>query len=734
MLALYSTFIATKIPGPFGQPNNYTLFADDTDTNTFYILPEYPNYLETPGSTPGFAMIWYAGGGVENGGILTFTVALQMPNAQDKTVRTALNDAIHGNAVVKTRAQQVFQMAKDNADGNKSAADRQRLALGLTEDRAQKYYDAFVPKGDYTQFLPTGDGLVIKPVPVTSGSVTIRGFNNPELFKTWDEKGQDTASFTGLFETTPSYLNDNAAVISFSLNSTGVNLFWHALGGPKFSATGAPKGYDSGAANSVVAVEYTVGFDAMLPAATAVVTLDKSKVASYIKKTTKDTWGHTKTTITKKYNEDINSSIEISLPSSSYLNTASGKESVRDSLQSWAQTQLESMLQSQLPDIPLDKLGGGDVTDETINEIQNQSRSYKLSEAIDIQKRPQGQLPMVGELLKGGTLNDYFSVLDLNHTPFINVDVTVNPPAQDLLQSRGVRTLVVTQMTYGDNVLRSKTQPSKEVHTVEFPSNAATEQVQLIGSFGKKSLTNDLIDYSYMVTYEDGTAPYRVNNVKVKTAEQGFFVSIPAVHLGVLYAKLDGTNLPWGILERVRVEVKYEGLYAQNLVLTGEVMTATVMKPIGQPVDKPLQYKVTMYLKGGGTPFYYPIDGSSYSSQSLEISHNIAIESGLGSGGLTNYVFQLDDPAVDRALLRVSYKLPLVDEQSREFADMLTLDRKSAQSVTWSVPSPATGYGQLTITKARTYDAEGDSFAPTLETIDPSTTQILIGLKTIPDF
>ncbi len=464
MLSLCPRFIANNIPSSFGQESNYTVFGDSDDPNLFYLLPEFPTFhqLDSKTPSPSFSMIWYYGSD-KKGGVCTFTVALPLPDTGNPKVRERLVAAIRQDTKATERAQGLFDMAKANAAGNNAEAEAKREYLGLTVDQAKNYYAQFKKDGDYTQFLPNDTSLKFQAVPYTNGKVTVKGFGGDDAFQKWQNSGADDAKFSQDYQATPSKLNNNTAVVSFDLTNLGVNLFWQALGGPDFSADSSKvkaTGFDSTLAPSVVAVQYTVEFEAMLPAAKAIVTLKQRTVARLLKETRTgmNTWGEEKSwqdVVGKQYQQYIDQSLEVKLPP--FLNNENDKKIIRETLDAWAQAQLVDMLKAQLPDVKLSDLGTS-ASDpmQKIEAIQDQSRTYELSQSIKNTASPNGQLTRISDIVSKDKLSAFFQLIDLNKVPYIDVTVIVEPPNARVFEDLSISSVVVTQINYASKPLRDK--------------------------------------------------------------------------------------------------------------------------------------------------------------------------------------------------------------------------------------------------------------------------------------
>jgi hypothetical protein len=117
----------------------------------------------------------------------------------------------------------------------------------------------------------------------------------------------------------------------------------------------------------------------------------------------------------------------------------------------------------------------------------------------------------------------------------------------------------------------------------------------------------------------------------------------------------------------------------------------------------------------------------------LGLTPTIVIQSGLGSGGVTTYTFDLEDDKVKAVMMRVKYSMPINDGGTREFTDLIRIDRGTTTHADWVVPAPVAGNGTLTITKSRITTTDG----PIKDNSDPVTLtgpNILISKDGFSDF
>lgn len=706
MLSLYSRFIAKDIPDAYGNPTSYTIFGDTESKDTFYLLPEFPSFLPNPATgAPSFSMVWYYGKKITPGGVCTFTVGLPLPDTHDPKVRKLLSAAIGRNADLSFRAQKILELAQSS-----EPAVRQQIAkeIGLTDAQATAYAAAYDKTRDYTQFLPSDDTLIIKAVPITSGTVTVQAFGSPDLYASWKD-GNAAPTETRVLTVTPSFLNSNAAVVSFDLTEKGAAMFWFAMGGPSFEQGEEPAGYDAELQSSVVAVTYAVGFDAVLPAAEAVVTLNHNTIMSLVQTRSKDTWGHEKIDkIEKKYSQTVKDAITLTLPSSAYLASKDAKASVEASLQDWAQKQLESMMESQVPALKLADMSD-DIDNSSFSSLQDQTRTFRLSQAINFTARPQGQLPSIRQLLpKGADPHQFFRSMDLNQRPYFRLDLVLTPPSKTVLTALQVDALTISRIEYGGQSLTDKTAERNEVHALAFrPASEDYGAVTLEGTFDSRKKDSRKVLYSYVVTYADGSQPYKVAEASADEDNQVYF---SGADLGVVYATFLGSDLPWGVVDEAQVTVKYEDDFTRQFSLKEKSLPFSLAKPIGRKVDRPIQYRLVLVLKNNGGTILYPADGESFVPAPIagDADPKIYLKSGISHGN-RNYTFSLSGSDVERAQIRASYTLPVEGAHSRVFDTTITLSKGGASSYVWQVPAPSVVAGDdspaLRIIKARAFDA-----------------------------
>ncbi len=703
MLKLLPSVIVHDVPGPFkDRTNNFILFPDDQDPNRFYALAEFPTFLDNKG-VPAFNLLWYFGGGQESGGICTMTVALPTPDIDRPEVRDKVLQALNRDASTQAIARLTLDLCRAVEANDAVQVASLKKELGFDDAAVDRVMKRWNKAGEASQFLPQRDGLQISPIDCTSGQVVVKAFSGKKNYQ--DGK----ADYSEGFVTTPSRFNSNAAVVTFNLSKTGVNLFWHALGGPSFNASDKkPEGYDTAASSSIVSVVYTIQFQALLPEAKATVTLDHSVVAKLNVDTEegRGAWGRTyrkEVVRGKEYEDAIQSATQVVVPSSL---GDSGRTSVQQLLTDWAAQQLTAMTAAQLPGIKLDDLSLDSA--RQLKTVQKQSRTYTLTQGVDVPKSPQGQLPQLNTIVDGKTLQSLFRTIDLNDQPYFNVDLTVRPPTLPMMKERQIDRFVLTQLSYANEKLLDG--QGSEVNTIEYASTDApdTPRPSLTGTFDRQKRER-VLQYSYLVTYQDGTPSLRVSD---RTLKNDNYLDLGAVDLGVLTVRLDGIDLPWGVIEGARVQLQY-GDWQRTIVLdrSSETSPQVFSKPFGQMLDQPLSYQLTLNMVGGTV-----VVGERQSVPLRAGVAEVTLKSPLGSA-TQEISFELID-GVQKAMLRVEYVLRAAGGD-RVFPQLVQLDASEhGGRWSWKVPGgsvPAT----LRVQKARITTAAGSKDLSGPEVFDP---------------
>lgn len=691
MLKLSPAVTVKDLPGVYkDHPDSYILFPDSEDPNTYYAMAENPTYLADSKGNPAFNLTWYFGSGVTSGGICTMTVALPTPDTSSAVVKARILEAISGDQSTIAIAKKTQDLCKAMEANDAAKVASLKSDLGYSDAVAAKKKAGWNKGAEWEQFLPVKDKLTVAPIPYKSGSVVVQAFSSKEAYE-----GQK-AEFTGSFETTPSLFNSNSAVVTFNLSKLGANLFWHGLGGWSFDpAKGPPDTDRSLGGNSVITVRYKVSFDGLLPEAKATVRLKheilaKLNVEEQVKK---GSWGRTyreEVVRGKAFNDAIDSATDIVLPA---VASAADKDSVQKLLTEWSAKQLESMTQAQLPAISL-----ADLSLEGARQIQavrDDVRTYRLTQAVTLEKAPQAQLPKIDALADAKVVESAFQLINLNDVPFISVDLTVRPPNLTFMKARQVDRFVVMQVAYAGEKLLSA--DNKEVSSIEYTVDAKQPENQTLkGTFGRNT-KDKTIQYGYLVAYTDGTPPFRV---PAASQTDNNYLDLGGVDIGVLSVSMDGMSLPWDVISSAKVELKY-GEWEKTVQLKPETVPVLVTKPFGQPMDKTLAYRVTLTLTTGA-----PVVGEYV---------EVMTQRGMAEITLPNPIGNMIDPitftletGVTKAQLRVEYTFR-GNGPDRIFNQLIQLDSaKDNGRYVWNVPRQSESSPALRVTKARVTTAAGN--------------------------
>lgn len=688
MLKISPAVTVTRLPGSFtGHAENYTndyiLFPDSEDPNIYYALAENPTFLADGKGNPSVNLTWYFGSGVTSGGICTMAVALPMPDGNNPIVKNLILEALRGDKSTSRIAKATLDLCKAMDAGDTAKVAQLKQDLGMNDATANSKKSAWDKSRDWEQFLPSSEKFVIRPIPFKTGKVTVKAFANKDAYQAED------AQFAGSFETTPSLFNSNAAVVTFNLSDLGANLFWHALGGWQLDpASPKPTGYDQArGGSSIISVIYQVAFDGMLPEAKAKVTLNHAVLAKLDIETMvhKGTWGTRYETVMrgKEYNDAIDSATEIVLPA---VATKDDKDSVQKTLTDWAANQLEDMLKTQFPQVSLNDLSVDGA--RKIQAVQQQSRTYKLTQAVTLAKQPQALLPKIDGIVGAEALGKFFQLIDLNDVPYVNVGLTIRPPNLDFLKARRVERFVVTQLKYADQTLLDAS--GKKVDSIEYFSKAQQQDSQTYnGTFGRNNRDKS-IHYSYLVTYTDDTPAFRSEAL---SQTDNNYLDLGSVDIGVLSVSLNSIDLPWDVLSSAEVLLKYDN-WQKVVALTKDGTPLLVSQAFGQVMGKVMSYRLTLH----------PTSGAAVVSDDIAVPlvrgrAEITLRSPLGSR--TGQIrFELDD-AVNKAQLRTEYVLRGAGTD-RVFSQLIVLDRAAkTNSYDWNVPVSDEKQGALRVVKAR---------------------------------
>lgn len=661
--------------------NDYMLFPDSEDPNVYYALAENPIFLADGYSTPGVQLTWYFGSGVTSGAICTMAVTLPMPDVGNLGVKDRIVKSLREDKSTSRVAKATFELCQAMDAGDSARVALLKQELGLSDRMAESRKAAWNRWSAWEQFLPSNERLQIHPVPFKPGKLTIKAFANKDAC----EVGK--AQFARSFEATPSLLNNHAALVTFNLSDLDANLFWHALGGwQPDSSSSKPVAFDQACGESgVVSVIYQVAFDGTLPDAKTTVTLNQTVLSRLAieSKAAGANWGAKDVMYSKQYIDAINSATEVVLPAAA---SREDRDSVQKVLTGWAADQLEEMVKSQFPQGSPGELGeeGG----HRIQALQQQSRTYKLNQGITLSRRSQALLSQADGIVNATVLGKVFQLVDLNDVSSLNVGVTVRPPDFGFLKARHVDRFIVTQLNYADQSLLDA--HGNKVAILEYSTTAMQQASTSFKGILDRNNRNPCVHYNYLVSYADGTPAFRHPE---RSQTDSNYLDLASVDIGVLSVSLNSIDLPWDVLGRAEVMLRY-GDWEKVIWLPEDRTQLQVSHVFGQTMDKVLSYRLTLHTTSG-----MPISSELIALPLVRGQADITLRSPLGSR-TSPIVFELDAD-VDKAQLRLEYVFRSAGPD-RVFHQLVQLDRAAnISSYEWNVPLSDARPSALRVLKAR---------------------------------
>ncbi|MCG7564563.1 hypothetical protein [Pseudoalteromonas sp. McH1-42] len=718
MLKIAPAVYAKKIPSEYG-PMDYILYPDSEKEGSYYAMAERPTFQVDENGDPCFNLTWYFGSGETPGGICSMTVALPIPDMNNKEVQSKIIAALTGDQKTQDVAQKTFELCQAMDAEDQDQVTALQKELGFDNDTAKQKYNLYNKTSDWTQFLPKIGNLKISPMPYKSGEVTVQAFANEDAY----QKGTPAAE-SGKLTTIPSSMNSNDAVVTFNLQDLGANLFWHGMGGWSFAEEGVqapPSDDEAVGGSSIITVSYKVEFDGLLPAAEAVVTLNKEVMAKLdIEDVVKrGSWGRRyreKEVRGKEYIDAINNSTKITIPA--VIDEGDTKQDITKLLTDWSAKQLEEMAASQMPNVNMDDLKLGDI--EKLKTVNEQKRTYSLAQAVRINKYPQAQLSKISSLLKNPNIHElkkFFNVINLNDKPYFNVNLTVGTPSISRLKELDINSLVVTSLEYHNSKLRDK--DGNEVSTISFESSKdQPASKELIGTFSKGGKAKGL-RYSYKVIYNGGTDAFEVKDIE-QSGDQNY-LDLSSLSLGVLNITVKGQDLPWEVLSNVNVEIDGDG-WTGSTRLDNNKTTGNIIKHIGKDVKTAPAYKIT----------YNFISGSAVTKTGIVENFENGIGTIMLKSPLGDRVYDVNfelGNEVSKAKLRVEYTVADDKGTDHVFKGKIELDKSGSDSATWKVPAKSDSQSsifkviklQVKTASGQTQevsDLSGGTVAPVMDDID----------------
>jgi hypothetical protein len=215
-------------------------------------------------------------------------------------------------------------------------------------------------------------------------------------------------------------------------------------------------------------------------------------------------------------------------------------------------------------------------------------------------------------------------------------------------------------------------------------------------------------------------------------------VSFGLKDLGVLFATFDGKDLPWGPMEKADVKLRYNNQDVGAVTLTEGMASKDFVKPIGETVDKPLEYKVTFKLEGtDAAPITYPADNS------YALFHNVRADLKTyeptlylaqllpyKQGEVKTYTFALAE-GVEKAQIKMFNLVPLATNPKTylKFNKTITLRRPKEASAEWKILK-AEG-ATINVTGATAVDAKNKKYQTKTKELSVDQDSYTVGLEEI---
>jgi hypothetical protein len=649
MLSLYASQQISLVDGSITR--QYTVFKDDQDKNTFYVLPLTPSFMMDNGK-PRFKFIKYRSDSPDpksKGGFCVFSVDLNYDklntdnNLKAKAAQQLLSPDSPIVKAMKQQAENTLAMciAKvDNSDQTNYEGLRKNLGYSpaQAEALAQEYKDRKKTTAKDFEILPDDSAIKFSPVTFTASTanLNISELSNKDLV----QKVINPAS--------PSLLGNHATVFTVELTKEGAALFEQAM-----------KEGQSG----IVTVNYTPQFESRLPPATVTVTYTSTNTVKFTQDVSRDTWGN-KDKIDKKREDFLKDNGKVDVDTGSIVGLSTAEiEQLKKRLQDWGNLQMQDILNSKLTVNTTSLTDGADKLDHFKNELSAINDFTRVwSESTSIIYAPGSlsmQLPSIKSIIaKDDSLNNYFVEINTDDTFFkdqeirvsINTDwVKLGIFSVDVKLYYGVDMIAIKQdidsgkISRGaDGVLKNfdPTRYNLNPKEVSFNKDSSTASPELrtwpkvAPSNAKNNPINTYI-YSYQIAYQGSTLKYQ---------SSCYYTDDQVLTLGVvdevLQVRADAKNLVnWDIVQSVRFDIDYED-QANNVrqqyfyQLDGTNTSQFVPKPIGAKRTQSVNYKSTFYLKTG-QQITVPSTGWTAVNQTGEIV--IPIDDPFS--GMTTYTF-----------------------------------------------------------------------------------------------
>lgn len=572
---------------------SYTCYGDDTDKNTYYVVPEIPVFAAKD-KNPIFMFYKYRS--VEQqGGYTMFTVELPQPTQAMKTeIKAGLIPGL--TKILTAKSTLIVKMVKarvafmsDPKNKEKQTAYHDALQLtSLSEKEAVKYaalYNSSLPDNQFLGELLPEDGKNIKLLQpnYNSASASLIIDGNSGFYREIPTP------------VVPSGLGNNNTIFSLSLTGEGATLFQNVL-----------EGTDS---NSSVGIRFDFGLNASLPAAKVTVKYDSTKMKSVSKNIKRHTWSADEKEITQKFTDSgaVDVNVSTDLIAAQMGMSQEEYNTWKETLRKWGQKQVEQILSSQTGlDMSMNLLndaGSFDKFKESLTQTESFTRVYEENSVVPFTISPQTQLPSILSLVGKEKTPDFFKEYDLGDPFFKTLQPTFYISGD--LKKYNISNIIIT-VKYGN-----------ESDTLTFDSS--TE-----GPLKTKEWFTDKeigINYSYQYTVNFTgihAKPYVSEEYKIA---ETLVQPINLDKCGIVYADINSLipENAWDTLAMVEVTTEYsdEDKHIEVKIDKQVVNKTTPPKPYVYPIgilpEKPIYFKAK-YTTNQGQSFNYLPKGTMISS------------------------------------------------------------------------------------------------------------------------
>lgn len=553
-----------------------TCYGDTEDANTFYLMPETPQFATDAQGKPKFGFWMYRGKAAEQhptqGGFCLFTVKLPMPTpAQEAAIQTKL--LASDSPVMRqlqARAEKTLKMVQAKNQGDTGTYEQLRQELGYTAEQANTRVASYNANRGSEQYLEAPGTVKLRTVPITQAQAELIIAGADQFY----EKQVNPAP--------PSRLGDNETIFNLTLSKEGAAFFEQAL------KTG------EGAA---AAVRYRFDFEAMLPPVKVDVWLKATETRNFSRRVDRNVWGQaTEEQIKDELIQSGDSGVKVTIPSMEGLKpeevTALEKE-----LKEWGFAQLEDFINNKLG-IDMSTIGtrfknNPDKTSEELNNVTDFKRTYSESRVVPYVVYPQMQLPTIAALVGSdpATLAQYFHEIELTSQFFERKEVNATINAADTFENLGIHSVIV-KFYYGNN----------PVETRQYTASNQDEEQQIrwYYRYQADNTPMDEYEYEYEIMYRGQQQTFKSPRDKDDSRNP----VIPVGASGLLHVQPVTQDIDWGLIDRAQVTFRYTDTanridLEDSVLLTANHTREVYNQPIFVLRNQPIQYRTKFYLKDG---------------------------------------------------------------------------------------------------------------------------------------